>query len=157
MEAEETKEDKVYIPGYTNLDNQQKAEEFNLEKGEEEFNLELEEDEDDFEDLPNAQRRISVEDPESNDDDVEDESKAIPERIGSQASPCYFIGSLDYGSGGVSVKDDRNQYLVPPTQQSIVDTLSTFGIPRVRSVPVIECTFNRNFSNNFKTLFNFKL
>ena len=84
--------------------------------------------------LPNAQPRISVDCQESN----ETVSSGIKDMIGSQTSETLSYstgssGSMEPGSG-VWIKNDGNPYLAPPSRQSVMDSLSKFGIPGIRLV-----------------------
>ena len=84
--------------------------------------------------LPNAQRRISVDGQESN----STVSGGIKDMIGSQTSETQSSSMGSFGSmepeSGVWIKNDGSPYLAPPSRQSVMDSLSKFGIPGIRLV-----------------------
>ena len=84
--------------------------------------------------LPNAQRRISVDGQESN----STVSSGIKDKIGSQTSETQSSSMGSFGSmepeSGVWIKNDGSPYLAPPSRQSVMDSLSKFGIPGIRLV-----------------------
>ncbi len=84
--------------------------------------------------LPNAQRRISVDGQESN----STVSSEIKDKIGSQTSETQSSSMGSFGSmepeSGVWIKNDGSPYLAPPSRQSVMDSLSKFGIPGIRLV-----------------------
>ena len=84
--------------------------------------------------LPNAQRRISVDGQESN----STVSSGIKDKIGSQTSETQSSSMGSFGSmepeSGFWIKNDGSPYLAPPSRQSVMDSLSKFGIPGIRLV-----------------------